>query len=116
MIPALDVFEEESSVIDVVSVLGSNLDSLKARCLFDDGSVKNGVVESGGMQGSLCVLSGQAFWVCGGVSDGQGDIVVVIVVVMPESDGQFTLGDYVVQELPEFGSSVVFSDGEAILC
>ena len=116
MIPALDVFEEESSVIDVVSVLGSNLDSLKARCLFDDGSVKNGVVESGCMQGSLCVLSGQAFWVCGGVSDGQGDIVVVIVVVMPESDGQFTLGEYVVQELSEFGSSVVFPDGEAILC
>ena len=49
------------------------------------------------MQGSLCVLSGQAFWVCGSVSDGQGDIVVVVVVVMPESDGQFTFGDYVVQ-------------------
>ena len=36
---AFDVFEEESSVIDVVSVLGGNLDSLKARCLLDDGLV-----------------------------------------------------------------------------
>ena len=62
------------------------------------------------------MLSGQAFWVCGSVSDGQGDIVVVVVVVMPESDGQFTLGDDVMHELPEFGTSVVFSDGEAILC
>ena len=62
------------------------------------------------------MLSGQAFWVGGSVSDGQGDIVVVVVVVMPESDGQFTLGDYVVQELSELGSSVVFSDGETILC
>ena len=61
------------------------------------------------------MLSGQAFWVGGSVSDGQGDIVVVVVVVMPESDGQFTLGEYVVQELSEFGSSVVFPDGEAIL-
>ena len=49
MMPAFDVFEEGPSVIDVVSVLGGQLDSLKARCLFDDGSVKNGVVESGGM-------------------------------------------------------------------
>ena len=87
VIPALDVLEEESSVIDVVSVLGGNLDSLKARCLFDDGPVKNGVVESGCMQGSLCVFNGQAFWVGGGVGDGQSDIVVIIVVVMPESDG-----------------------------
>ena len=39
VIPALDVFEEESSVIDVISVLVSNLDSLKARCLLDDGFV-----------------------------------------------------------------------------
>ena len=36
--------------------------------------------------------------------------------VMPESDGQFTLGDYVVHELSELGASVVFSDGETILC
>ena len=48
--------------------------------------------------------------------DGQGDIVVVVVVVMPESAGQFTLGDDVMHELPEFGTSVVFSDGETILC
>ena len=67
---AFDVFEEESSVIDVISVFGGNLDSLEARCLFDDGPVKNGVVESGCMQGSLCVFNGQAFWVSVGVSDG----------------------------------------------
>ena len=48
--------------------------------------------------------------------DGQGDIVVVVVVMMPESDGQLTLGDHVVHELSEFGTSVVFSGGEAILC
>ena len=47
MMSAFDVFEEESSVIDVVSVFGGNLDSLEARCLFDDGPVKDGVVESG---------------------------------------------------------------------
>ena len=62
------------------------------------------------------MFNGQAFWVGVGVGDGQSDIVVIIVVVMPESDGKFTFGDYVVQELPEFGSSVVFSDCEAILC
>ena len=49
VIPAFDVFEEESSVIDVISVFGGNLDSLEARCLFDDGLVKNGVVEGGCM-------------------------------------------------------------------
>ena len=61
------------------------------------------------------MFNGQAFWVGVGVSDGQGDIVVIVVVVVPESYGQFTLGDYVVQQLSEFGSSVVFPDGEAIL-
>ena len=62
------------------------------------------------------MFNGQAFWVGDGVGDGQSDIVVIVVVVVPESYGQFTLGDYVVQELSEFGSSVVFPDGEAILC
>ena len=49
VMPAFDVFEEKSSVIDVISVFGGNLDSLEARCLFDDGPVKNGVVEGGCM-------------------------------------------------------------------
>ena len=58
MMPALDVFEEESLMIDVVSVFGGHLDSLKARSLLDDGPVQDGVVEGGHMQGSLSVFSG----------------------------------------------------------
>ena len=49
------------------------------------------------------------------MSDGNGDIVMIVVVMMPEPDGQFTSGDDVVHELSELGASVVLSDGESIV-
>ena len=43
------------------------------------------------------------------MGDRNCDPKMVVVVVMPISDGKFTLGDDVLVELSEFGASVVFS-------
>ena len=45
----------------------------------------------------------------------QCDPMVVVAMMMPVSDSKFTLGDGIVHELSEFGGSVVFSGGHAIL-
>ena len=47
MMFSLCVFEEKSSMIDVISVFGGYIDFAKASSLLDDGFIQNGIVECG---------------------------------------------------------------------
>ena len=90
---ALQVFVKQSFVVDVVSVFCREVDLAEACGLFDDGLVKHGVVESGWMFGCECVFCGQAVGVVNFLCECNGYISVVVAMVVPPSDGQFTFGD-----------------------
>ena len=57
---------------------------------------------------------GKCFRVSGADGENNGEKPVVVVVVMPMSEGKFTLAWDVVKELSEFGSSAMVSGQHAI--
>ena len=111
----LSVFVEKSPVVEVVSVLWYHLHLLEANGFLDDGSVQDGVVECGVCEGSLGVFCGKCLMVGVFHCDKNCDPMVVVTMLMPVPDSQFTLGDGVEHELFKFGLSVVFPGGDAIL-
>ena len=104
-----------SLVVDGVSVMGRYSDCFEASGFVDDGSVQDGIVESGVMFGRVVVFFGKCFWMCGTRGENNGDEFVVVVVMVPVSEGKFTLARDVKEELSEFGGSAVFSGDHAIL-
>ena len=58
---------------------------------------------------------GKCFRVSGADGENNGEKPVVVVVVMPMSEGKFTLAWYVVQKLSVFGGSAVVPGYHAIL-
>ena len=83
--------------------------------LFDDGSVKDGIVEGRVVFCRIVMLFCQCFWMCGTRGENNGDELVIVVVMVPVSESKFTLAWDVKEELSEFGSSAVFSGDHAIL-
>ena len=109
------VLGENSSIVELISVLLGDLDFGETCGLLDDGSVKDGIVEGGVMFCRVVMFFCKCFWMCGTRGENNGDEFVIVVVVVPVSESKFTLAGYVKEELPEFGSSAVFSGDHAIL-
>ena len=83
--------------------------------LLDDGSVQDGIVESGVMFGRVVVFLCKCFWMCGTRGENNGDELVIVVVMVPVSESKFTLAWDVKEKLSELGCSAVFSGDHAIL-
>ena len=111
----LPVLGENSSIVELISVLLGDLDFGETCGLFDDGSVQDGIVESGVMFGRVVVFLCKCFWMCGSRGENNSDEFVVVLVMVPVPEGKFTLARDVKEELSEFGGSAVFSDDHAIL-
>ena len=60
------------------------------------------------------MFCGQSFRIGGFHGDHNGAPKMVAAVVMPVSDGQLAFGDDVLEELSEFGCSVVVPCGHAV--
>ena len=103
------VFSEDSGVVEFVSVFLPKLDLGKASGLLDDGLVKDGIVEGGLVLGRIGVFFGQCFRVSWAVGEDCGEESVVVEVVVPVSEGKFTLAWYVVKQLSVLGGSAVVS-------
>ena len=109
------VFGENSSIVELISVLLGDLDFGETCGFLDDGSVKDGIVEGGVMFCRVVMFFGKCFWTCGTRGENNGNEFVVVVVMVPVSESKFTLARDVQEKLSEFGGSAVFSDDHAIL-